>query len=197
MKTLKDIEKKLNEVQEELAEFKKHYRKAPKIGEVIEIADMKWRILDKFGSGYFAIIEGFESLSTKFDDDTNNWEESDLRNYLNTEFFHEIESDIGEGTLLEFERDMTSLDGQTEHGMCRDKISLLTVDEYRKYRKYLPNTDKWWWLITPWSTSCNGYAYPVTVVSPQGNFYYDSCDYFDGVRPVCIFPSEIFESEEE
>lgn len=96
MKTLKDIEKKLNEVQEELAEFKKHYRKAPKIGEVIEIADMKWRILDKFGSGYFAIIEGFESLSTKFDDDTNNWEESDLRNYLNTEFFHEIESDIGE-----------------------------------------------------------------------------------------------------
>lgn len=192
MKTLKDIEKKLNEVQEELAEFKKHYRKAPEIGEVIEIAGTEWRILDKLESGYFAIIEGFESLSTKFDNDTNNWEASDLRNYLNIEFLNKIESDIG-GTLPEFERDLTSLDGQTEYGTCRDKISLLTVDEYRKYRKYLPNMDKWWWLLTSWSTTCNGYDYPVAVVSPRGDIYDGICYNGRGVRPVYILKSNIFE----
>ncbi len=196
MKTLKDIEKKLNEVQEELAEFKKHYRKAPKVGEKIEIAGMKWKILDKLELGYFAIVDGFESLSTKFDEHTNDWKTSDLRNYLNTKFLKKVEEDIGEGTLREFERDLLSLDGQTEYGICNDKVSLLNVDEYRQYRKHLPNTDKWWWLLTPWSTPCNEYDWPVTVVSPSGYFGNGNYNYNYGVRPVCIFPSEIFESEE-
>ena len=78
-----------------------------------------------------------------------------------------------------------------------DKVSLLTVDEYRKYRKYLPNTDKWWWLCTPWSTKCNGYEYIVAVVAPSGNVCNDGCNCSRGVRPVCIFPFSIFESEEK
>lgn len=196
MKTLKDIERKLNEVQEELAEFKKHYRKAPEVRDVVEIAEMKWKILDKFDSGYFAIMEGFDSLSTEFDSDANDWNASELRNYLNTKFLKKVENAIGEGCLVGLERDLTSLDGQTEYGMCMDKVSLLTVNEYRKYRKYLPNTGKWWWLCTPWSTKCNGYDYPVSVVAPSG--YVDCYSYgsSNGVRPVCIFSSEIFESEE-
>lgn len=195
MKTLKDFENRLQEFNKEFAEFKKHYRKKPEIGGEVEIAGIRWRVLDKLESGYFSIMEGFDSLSTEFDSDTNNWEASDLRNYLNTEFLKKLEVEVG--NLPEFERDLTSLDGQTEYGKCGDKVSLLTVDEYRKYRKYLPNTDKWWWMCTPWSTKCNGYEYPVTVVAPSGyvgDDYYS--DYF-GVRPVCIFPSSIFESEEE
>lgn len=195
MTTLKDFENRLQEFNKEFAEFKKHYRKAPEVGGTVEIAGMKWKILDKLDSGYFAIMDGFDSLSTEFDSATNDWRESDLRNYLNTEFLKKLEGDVGE--LPEFERDLTSLDGQTEYGKCEDKVSLLTVYEYRKYRKYLPNTGKWWWLCTSWSTKCNGYEYPVTVVAPSGYIsnrsYYDS----DGVRPVCIFPFSIFESEEE
>lgn len=195
MTTLKDFENRLQEFNKEFAEFKKHYRKAPEVGGTVEIAGMKWKILDKLDSGYFAIMDGFDSLSTEFDSATNDWRESDLRNYLNTEFFKKLEGDVGE--LPEFERDLTSLDGQTEYGKCEDKVSLLTVDEYRKYRKYLPNTDKWWWLCTSWSTKCNGYEYPVAVVAPSGDFHNYSYDDCNGVRPVCIFPFSIFESEEE
>lgn len=195
MTTLRDFENRLQEFNKEFAEFKKHYRKKPEIGEEVEIAGIQWRVLDKLESGYFAIMEGFDSLSTEFDSDTNDWQASNLRNYLNTEFLKKLEGYVGE--LPEFERDLTSLDGQTEYGKCEDKVSLLTVDEYRKYRKYLPNTDKWWWLCTPWSTKCNGYKYPVTVVAPSG-YIYDYCyGSGGGVRPVCIFPSSIFESEEE
>ena len=166
------------------------------IGEIVEIAGMKWRILDKTDVGYLAITEGFEDLETRFDGNTNNWNTSELRNYLNTDFRKKIESAIGT-ELPEFERDLLSLDGQTEYGTCMDRVSLLTVDEYRKYRKYLPNTKEWWWLCTPWSTPCNGYKCSVTVVSPSGDVLSDGCRSRDGVRPFCIFPSSIFESEEE
>lgn len=195
MTTLKDFENRLQEFNKEFAEFKKHYRKKPEIGGEVEIAGIRWRVLDKLESGYFAIMEGFDSLSTKFDGNTNNWQASDLRNYLNTEFLKKLEGDVGE--LPQFERDLTSLDGQTEYGKCEDKVSLLTVYEYRKYRKYLPNTGKWWWLCTSWSTECNGCDYPVVVVAPSGIISNGSFNSDDGVCPVCIFPFSIFESEEE
>lgn len=192
-KTLKEIEQKLNEVQEEFREFKRKKRRIPKIGNVIEIAGIQWRILDKLENGYFAITE--ESIGDmQLDESGNNWQASDLRNYLNTEFLKKIENDIGE--LLEFKRNLLSLDGQIEYGTCTDKISMLDVDEYRKYRKYLPNLGKWWWLITAWSTPCNRYEYAHAVVSPDGYIGLDNCSFSRGVRPVCIFPSAIFESEE-
>lgn len=195
MATLKDFEIRLQKLNEEFAEFKKHNRKRPEIGGKIEITGICWMVLDKLESGYFCIMDEFESLSTEFDECSNNWCTSDLRNYLNTEFLEKIESEIGE--IPEFVRDLTSLDGQTEYGACVDKVSLLTVDEYRKYRKYIPNTDKWWWLCTPWSTKCNGCDYPVTVVAPSGNINDGNYGNCSGVRPVCIFPSSLFESEEE
>lgn len=196
MKTLKDFEEQLKALSKEFEEFKKNCRKAPEVGETIEVAGVKWKILDKLEDGYFCIIEGFESLTTKFDESTNNWKVSDLRNYLNTEFKKKIEEAIGH-ELVEFRRELLSLDGQTEYGDCMDKVSLLTVDEYRKHRKLLQNTDKWWWLCTPWSTPCNGYESSVTVVSPSGFISRDSCINGSGVRPVCIFPFSIFESKEE
>ena len=79
-------------------------------------------------------------------------------------------------------------------GFWGDKISILTVDEYRKYRKFLPNMDKWWWLLTPWSTPANDYSTTIAIVSPSGGVIdYSYSDGF-GVRPVCIFSSSIFES---
>lgn len=116
---------------------------------------------------------------------------------MNEGFLKKIESEIGAGNLIEFERNLLSLDGQTEYGICDDKVSLLTVDEYRKYRKLIPNTDEWFWLISPWSTPCNGLKNSVTVVAPAGLIDCDFCDGSCGVRPFCIFSSAIFESEEK
>lgn len=195
-KRIEKLEEKLIEIQKEISELKKKIRKTPDIGEVIEISGIKWKILDKTVDGYFAITESFFNDSIEFDGKSNNWANSDLRKYLNTEFVEKIEEELGNDSLVEFKRDLFSLDGQTEYGTCMDKVSILSVDEYRKYRKYLPNTNNWWWLISPWSTPCNGYERQVTVVSPSGYFYYDSCYGSSGVRPVCIFSSSIFESEE-
>lgn len=193
-KNLKYFEDELSRLSKEFTEFKKKYIGKPEIGKTIELADMEWLILDKTEKGYFAILNGFDGKSRSFDSDSNNWISSKLRKELNTNFLKKIIDELGETAVVEFDRDLLSLDGQTEYGHCKDKISILTVDEYRKYRKLLPNMPKWWWLITPWSTPVNDYNSTLTVVSPSGCFYDYFCINDFGVRPVCIFSSSIFES---
>lgn len=163
------------------------------IGDTFEVADTKWKILDITSAGYICLADSIEER--QFDSNSSNWGNSDLRGYLNEEFFEKIASEIGSENIVPFERDLLSLDGQTEYGKCEDKVSLLTVDEYRKYRSLIPNTENyWWWLISPWSTPCNDYKRAVAVVSSAGYFGINFCNFSIGVRPVCIFSSSIFES---
>jgi hypothetical protein len=163
------------------------------IGDTFKLVDTTWKILDITSAGYICLADSIEER--QFDSDSNNWKNSNLRDYLNEEFLEKIAAEIGLENIVPFERDLLSLDGQTEYGKCEDKFSLLTVDEYRKYRSLIPNTkDYWWWLISPWSTPCNDYKRTVAVVSSAGNFDYNDCNYYGGVRPVCIFSSSIFES---
>ena len=198
--TMKALQDQIDELKKEINALNGNNSKNKKlpaglsIGDEFQLAGTTWKILNIAGEGYVCLAE---SIGNKeFDSDDNNWATSKLRSYLNKEFLEKLEKEIGEGNVLGFERNLLSLDGQTEYGSCTDKVSLLTVDEYRKYRKYIPNANKWWWLISPWSTPCNDYSSTVAVVSPSGcicgNDYYRS----DGVRPFCIFSSSIFESEE-
>lgn len=193
-KNLKYFENELSRLNKEFADYKKKYIGTPEIGKVIELAGMDWLILDKTEKGYFAILNGFDEKERTFDSTSNNWITSKLRNELNARFLKKITDELGKDAVIEFDRDLLSMDGQTEYGHCKDKISFLTVDEYRKYRKLLPNMDKWWWLLTPWSTPVNDFSTTITVVSPSGYVDGSNCNNVSGVRPVCIFSSSIFES---
>lgn len=193
-KNLKYFEDELSRLSKEFADYKKKHIGTPKIGKVIELAGMEWMILNKTEDGYFAILNGFDGKARSFGSDSNNWISSKLRNELNTRFLKKITGELGEDAVIEFDRDLLSLDGQTEYGHCKDKISILTVDEYRKYRKFLPNMDKWWWLLSPWSTPVNDFSTTVAVVSPSGLYGRYICYNGCCVRPACIFSSSIFES---
>ena len=196
MMTLKEFGEKLEELNRAYSVLKRKYKK-PKIGGIIEVAGMKWKVLDKLEEGYLVIADEFYGKDREFDDNCNDWKSSDLRLELNADLKKKIEDELGEGSLVLFERDLFSLDGQTEYEECKDYVSLITVDEYRKYRKLLPNTDKWWWTLTPCSTSCNDDSRWIAVVSPSGCIYDDYFRRSVGVRPVCIFSSSIFESEKD
>lgn len=193
MMTLKEFGENLKKLNEAYEQLKEKYQK-PEIGKTIEVAGIKWLVLDKLEKGYLVISDEFYGKSREFDTDCNNWDSSDLRQELNTELRRKIEEAVGEGGLLKFTRDLLSMDGQTEYGSCEDYVSLISVDEYRKYRKLLPNTGEWWWTLTPDSTKCNDDTSYIRVVSPSGRInYYDYVSSL-GVRPVCIFSSSIFES---
>lgn len=194
MMTLKEFGENLEKLNAAYDELKKKYQK-PEVGETITVAGITWRVLDKLEKGYLVISDGFYGEDRNFDGSCNNWKCSDLRKELNTDLKDKIENELGKGTLVGFDRDLLSMDGQTEYGTCKDSISIISVDEYRKYRKFLPNTDRYWWTITPDSTPCNDDSTWLRVVSPSGDFNGISCDDGRGVRPVCIFSSSIFESE--
>lgn len=196
----KTVEQFIKKIEEVIREFKNENHSKVKckaeIGNKFELLGLTWKVIDITEEGCLCLAEKLENRM-KFDSKCNDWKESDLRKYLNTEFHEKLEKEVGEENIVPFERDLLSMDGQTEYGKCEDKVSLLTFDEYRKYRKQIPNTnDYWWWLITPDSTKCNGNETWVRVVASSGVI--SSLDYDDGggVRPFCIFKSIIFESEE-
>lgn len=196
--TMRVLQEQINDLRNEIAMLKATSKTANLleglgIGDTFELADTTWKILDITSAGYICLADSIEER--QFDSDSSNWKNSNLRDYLNEEFLEKIAAEIGLENIVPFERDLLSLDGQTEYGKCEDKVSLLTVDEYRKYRSLIPNTkDYWWWLVSPWSTPCNDYKRTVAVVSSAGRILSISCLTHNGVRPVCIFSSSIFES---
>lgn len=166
------------------------------IGDSFELCGLKWTILEISDNGYMCLADRLKE-SMVFDSSCNDWKPSKLRDYLNRDFYNMLCEAVGAENVVPFERDLISLDGQTDYGKCEDNVSLLTFDEYRRNRKNIQNTeDYWWWTVTPHSTDANNDTRWVAVVSSSGDFVSGSYSIDYGVRPVCIFGSSIFESEE-
>ena len=130
----------------------------------------------------------------------NDLRESCIIDRLQTEVLPKIESIVGAENVLEFETDLLSLDGSSQYGVMKSKVSLPTFDFYRKHRATFEKhkIDKWWWLATPDSTPEWNTDRFIICVSPSGNFDYFDCSYGrNGVRPFWNFASSIFVSCEE
>ena len=197
--TNKISEEKVRKLEDELREIKSELKgekfRSLEIGDTFELAGLTWKMLDRTDKGIVCLAE---RIKDSFDFGTNNdWKESSIRKYLNKEFYEKLVDEIGEDHVVTFERVLTSLDGQKEYGSCEDKVSIISLDEYRKYRELIPNEKYWWWTLTPDSTKCNNDTSWVCIVSPGGGIYYDDCDDCIGVRPFCILKSNIFVSKVE
>jgi hypothetical protein len=181
---LNELERKLDDGLNELKKLKAKLEAEKlaglKIGDTFELIGKKWKILDSNENDMLCIC--MESLGDKTFD---------------SEIYKKICEEIGEENVIEFERNLLSLDGQTEYGACKDFVSLISIDEYRTYRSLIPNFDEWWWMLSPYSTKCNEDSSYVSVVSPVGGIGFGIYYNGSGVRPVCIFSSTLFESEDE
>lgn len=197
--TLEELQKQFNDLKKRVSILESNSKRKidvePKAGNQFELAGLKWKIIDVLDLGCMCLAE--KSESTRFDPDINDWRISELRQHLNSDLLEKIENEIGEENVIGFERNLLSVDGQKEYEKCKDKVSMLALDEYRKYRSLIPNEEYYWWLLTPWSTPCNEYYKWTAVVLPSGNVSRDSCLNSHGVRPVCIFSPSIFESKEK
>lgn len=130
-------------------------------------------------------------FNSKFDDKTNDWSKSQLRGDIARKAVsHVPDTD----KLMLFDRDLTTDDGLTRYGQCTDSVSMLTCDEYRKYRKYIPETNKWYWTITA-STTRECY---VRTVDLDGSLNYDYAPFNQyWVRPlICLDNGTLVEVEE-
>ena len=96
--------------------------------------------------------------------------------------------------------DLTSMDGMTDYGMPNVYGRILTVDEYRKYRRFIPLTDKPFWTATPWCTrsSYSSDYRGAYYVSAAGSVNYDRAYYaYSCARPALALKSSLLVSVEE
>lgn len=161
-------------------------------GAVFKWGKKEYIKLDAISAGCLCLAKDVW-FKSKFDDQTNDWSKSQLRGYIATKAIDFI-PDIDK--LMLFDRDLTTDDGLTDYGYCYDDaISMLTCDEYRKYRKIIPTTDERYWTITADSI----------IYSPFVRFIYSDgalnggntyCEHV-GVRPlICLANDTLVEVRE-
>lgn len=166
-------------------------------GDVFEIGKNDFIVLEQMSFETKVISKDFMAENIVYDEDSRDYNESNLKKVIEDEIQPIIESEVGENNLVEHTVELTSVDMQHEFDDCKCKVRPITFDETRKYNNLLPNKelDDWWWTCTPWSTAERGCKYSIAVVSSAGNFISDNCGVNYGVRPVCILKSNIFVSK--
>lgn len=153
------------------------------VGEHFTYEGIEWICLDIIDGNYLAITaKVIDELP--FDiGNKNNWKESSLRRVLNDEFLDKL----NKKHLVKQTSDLIADNGDKAYGTTEDYVTILSCDQYRKYRELVPLFDEWMWTLTPWSCSSSHY---VRNVIPTGNISYSYADYGNGVAPACLFSSK-------
>lgn len=161
-------------------------------GEIFIENGVEYIVLEQLGDSRTAVLrkEILED-AMKFDSDNNNWKTSSIRRFLNEDYLREIEEAFGKDNIVEHTVNLLSLDGLDDYGTSNDRVSLLTIDQYRKYRRVIQNNlDSAWWLITPDSTPSGYGASCVQCVASGGGVGCGGCRWsLKGVRPFFILQS--------
>lgn len=155
------------------------------IGEHFTYEGIEWICLDIIDGNYLAITaQVWQELP--FDvDNHNNWKESSLRRVLNDEFLDKL----NKNHLVMQTSDLIADNGDRKYGTCEDYVTILSCDQYRKYRDLVPHYPEWMWTLTPWSCY-SGYGIGVRGVFPIGNIGGSDAGHSNGVAPACIFSSK-------
>ncbi len=164
-------------------------------GKTFRVADIEFVKVKETDKGTIVVTKDCLFDSTFGSD--NNLHESKILKRLQEEILPKIEEAVGAENVLEFETDLTTLDGLKPYEPLKSKISLPTLDFYRENVAVFDEhkIDGWWWLATPESAKPHSNPTWIICVAPSANLnnnlYYDN----NGVRPILFFVSNISVSE--
>lgn len=141
------------------------------IGDILTINSTNLLVLDEIDGNPFVICLD-TGISTKFDDDSNNYKGSILNqkvnNWIANKGFKTIPRTI----------DLTAMDGYKGYGSLTADAAPLTFDEYRKYADVLiPHVENWFWTATAWGSpdrdtwASNRVCYVYSDGSPDASYY--------------------------
>ena len=129
------------------------------------------------------------SPSDKFADEKGNWNNyrtSNVRGILSKM----ANAVLDRKSLLSHTVDLVADNGDRAYGTVEDTVFILTCDEYRKYRDYIPHYDSWIWTATPWycgdKDSDTGDASDVRGVNAAGPLSNDDAYLSNAVAPACV-----------
>lgn len=168
-----------------------------KPGETFMIGEHEFIVLEQNYITTNVISKKLMAENVRFDGDTKDYNKSALKKYIDEKIKPIILENVGAGNLVEHSVPLTSIDNQNEFNDCICEVRPITFDEAREYNDLLVNEDltDYYWTITPWSTAERWFKYVIVIVSPSGNVSDNGCGSNRGVRPLCIFSPNLFESE--
>jgi hypothetical protein len=162
-----------------------------KIGKKFKFGKIEFVKLDNSYGGCLCLATDVLFRDCFDENGKNDWATSTLRQKL----MEVIGNYIDTSALVTFDRDLTTADGMTAYGHCTDTVSLLTCDEYRKYRKFIPNCGEWHWTITADGLIYSYYVRDVLSAGSLGRSI--ACYGRNGVRPlICLDKDTLVEVEE-
>ena len=134
--------------------------------------------------------------SDKFADEKGNW------NNYRTSNVRGLLSDLANAvfdrkSLLPHTIDLVADNGDRAYGTVQDTVFILTCDEYRKYREFIPHYDSLIWTATPLccgdcgdNDSDTSFASHVRSMSVNDKLYNSIACSNNSVAPACILNPE-------
>ena len=123
---------------------------------------------------------------------TTDWVQSNVRSYCNGDFYNELANVVGKKNIIQHTVSLIADDGTGKGNSCKDNVSILVTEQYRRYRKFLPPMcGEWWWCATRVNADNNNYSSYICCIDVNGILRWDYCDHDCGVRPFCILNSSI------
>ena len=167
---------------------------AYKPGDIVKLGGREFIVLGH-GTETTAVITRNFVASMPFGKN-NEWTTSNVRRFCNDEFYEELVAAVGKDNIIEHKVDLAADDGTGKEKSCKDKVSIITTERYRRYREYLPKYGNWWWTATKPSYDTDYYRC-VCCPDSSGALSWGGCDSDSGVRPFCILKSSILVSYEK
>lgn len=171
--TNKELEIELNKLREEIRALKGKKKELTfadlKVGQSFKYQGLEFTKLDD----ELSIINTYKDIDCCFDNYNNDYEKSLIRYFINNRYCELM--NINKDELLEV----------NEWG---DKLTLLSKEEYERYREHIKKYNSCWWLRSP-SIAYSGGGAGAWFVNDSGNvltYYVD--DSRPGVRPAFKIP---------
>lgn len=162
-------------------------------GSVVKLGEREYIVLGHGSETTAVIAKDFVKQMTF--GDSGDYETSDVRKFCNGEFLNELAAAIGMDNIVAHTVSLVADDGTGKGKTCKDKVSILTAENYRRYREFLPGYGDWWWTATRVSYDDKlGYSRRVRFVDFSGVLGWYDCGCCHGVRPFCILNSSILVS---
>lgn len=172
-----------------LAEDNKVTLGSVKPGSIVKLGNREYIVLGH-GAETTAIIAKDFVKEMRFGD-TGDYVTSDVREFCNGEFLNELAAAVGMDNIVEHNVNLVADDGTGKGKTCKDKVSILTTENYRRYREFLKTYGEWWWTATRVTYDDEDYARDVCAVVSGGVLGWDGCGWSSGVRPFCILNSSV------
>ena len=131
------------------------------IGDTVKFGPYKWQVLDVQDGKALLLMDGLLKNPRRYHDkfEPVTWENCSLREWLNKNWLARKFSCREQAAVAAIEPGNSDNPEYGTHGgkSTIDRVFLLSIDEYEKYRDVINSTASWWWLRSPGSTS-NGTA---------------------------------------